>query len=101
MKIFISQKMNGLTEKEILEERRKVVEFLKQKYGEFEPIGYITETPPKNAGPLWYLAKSIEQLAEADAAYFCAGWGSARGCRIEREICTQYGIKVLNEINFY
>lgn len=34
-------------------------------------------------------------LAHADAVYFDNGWNNARGCRIENQICKEYGIKCL------
>ena len=31
------------------------------------------------------------------AAYFCKGWEKARGCRIEHEAATAYGLTILYE----
>ena len=83
MKLFISQPMRGRTDAEILAERNAAIEAVKKKLGDdVEPIDSFFETAPHEAKPLWFLSKSIELLAEADAAYFCDGWESARGCRI-------------------
>ncbi|MDR3348822.1 MAG: hypothetical protein LBO03_04345 [Acidaminococcales bacterium] len=40
------------------------------------------------------LAKSIELLAQAEVAIFMPGWEGARGCRIERAVCRDYGIAI-------
>lgn len=50
---------------------------------------------PKNSGRLWYLGRSIQQMEEADAIYFCEGWEDARGCLIERQVAEKYGLRIL------
>ena len=42
--------------------------------------------------PLAYLAKSLELLANADAAVFYGDYTKARGCLIEHRACIAYGI---------
>ena len=97
MKIFISQPMHGLTDKEVLSVRNKAIEYLKNKYSNVEIIeNYFHEDAPENAGRLWHLAKSIQLLDDADAIYFCENWESARGCNVEYFIAVQYGIEILN-----
>ena len=32
--------------------------------------------------------------------YFCTGWERAKGCRIERHICEEYGIMILDDSFF-
>lgn len=87
MKIFISQKMNGLTSNEIISRRKEIL----KKY-DGEDIGFISETPPKYADEsIWYLGKSIMAMAEADIVVFDEGYEEARGCRIEHEIAKEYG----------
>ena len=98
MKLFISQPMRGRTDAEILAERNAAIEAVKKKLGDdVEPIDSFFETAPSEKKPLWFLAKSIELLAEADAVYFCSGWESARGCRIEHMCAVAYGLNILNE----
>lgn len=93
-KLFISQPMAGLTDKEILKKREEIrlkaeekigepVEVIQSFFEDFEPTGNI---------PVAYLGKSISLLAEADVAYFGEGWREARGCKIEHEVAVQYGI---------
>lgn len=99
-KVFISQPTKGLTEDEIKEAREKAIreakraicddgeemEILDSYFGEYEASEYDCRIPLK------YLAKSIELLAEADAAYFAEGWMNARGCRIEHMCADAYDI---------
>lgn len=92
-KIFISQPMNGKTDKEIKETRKKAIEYAEMLLGEeLEPIESFFETAPINAAPLWFLGKSIELLSKADIAYFVKGWDKARGCKIEHQCAVEYGI---------
>lgn len=97
MKIFLSHKMNGLSEKEVMKLRKDAEDYLKSKYGDnIELIdNYNHENVPEHAGRLWHLGISITQMEEADAVYFYRGWESANGCRIERMICELYGLKII------
>jgi hypothetical protein len=47
--------------------------------------------------PLAFLAKSIENMALCHAAYFCKGWESARGCKIEHDVAKAYGLEIIYE----
>lgn len=47
--------------------------------------------------PIFYLAQSLEQMAKCSAVYFCQGWESARGCRIEHEVASRYGLAIYYE----
>lgn len=92
-KLFISQPMNGKSDEEILAVRAKAIEEAKEMVQcDVEVIDSFFQDAPVEAKPLWYLAKSIELLAEADIAYFAEGWDEARGCKIEHECAVQYGI---------
>lgn len=95
-KLFISQPMNGKTDDEILNERKIAIERAKEILGEdIEVIDtFYTDFTP-DAKPLEYLARSIKDLASADIAYFAKGWEEKRGCKIEYECATQYGIKTI------
>lgn len=48
-----------------------------------------------NKPDVYLLSKSIRSIVEVDAVYFVDGWIEARGCRIEHEVCKEYGIKCL------
>lgn len=96
MKVFISQPMGGFSEAEINIKRKIVSYKIKDKYGEdTEILDTNFNFPRQNA--LYYLAKSLEKLAEADLAYFCDDWQNYRGCVIERNCCEAYGIPVEDE----
>lgn len=102
VKLFISQPMHGKTDEEILAVRNKAIASAKKNMKEFgyegedvEVIESFFEDFDANAKPLHYLAASIKLLADADIAYFAKGWEEARGCKIEFECATQYGIDVI------
>lgn len=90
MKIFISQPMKGLSEKEIKSNREKAIKKIKSLYGDDAEI--IDSYIGGGGTPLWCLGKSIELLSTADVAYFLKGWNTARGCRIEYMCADNYGI---------
>ena len=91
MKVMISQPMNGKTNKQIREERAKLVENLER--AGLEVIDTIVaEEPPVGVdGAIFYLSKSIEFISKVDIVYFMKGWENARGCKIENKICQEYG----------
>lgn len=104
-KAMISQPMAGRTDAEIVETREKAV-------AELEGMGYevvntlftdewYSDEAMEERGvvqiPLCYLAKSLENMSLCHAAYFCKGWESARGCRIEHDAAVAYGLEVLYE----
>lgn len=96
MKIFISQPMKGRDTEEIWKERAEAILALKEKYGEgVEIIDSFVKDLPKDANAVWLLSKSIELLSYADGALFLRNWYEARGCRIERWICHEYGIEMV------
>lgn len=96
LRVFISQPMNGKTDKEIKEERLKIVSKLSETVDEpFEVIDSFFESAPHDAKPLWFLGKSIELLSTADLAYFAKGWENARGCSIEHSCAVAYMIETI------
>lgn len=98
-KLFISQPMNGKTDEEILEARKKAIESAKEFLREdVEVIDSFIQGAPHDAKPLWLLAKSLELLSTADIAYFTDGWNTARGCKIEHTCALEYGIHVMEEV---
>ena len=99
LKAFISQTMNGKTDKEILQEREQIISRIKAHYGSVEVIdSFVKENAPNDVNvPLWYLSKSIEFLSTADVAYFAQGWQDTRGCKIEHECAEAYGIQIIEE----
>ena len=100
-KLFISQPMKGLTDEEILKAREKIRVKAENVIG--KPVelidSFIKEYPGEinKSVPVYYLGKSIQLLSQADIAYFGGDWRNARGCLIEHEVATQYGIKIIEE----
>ena len=104
-KAMISQPMAGKADGEIVEARDKAI-------AKLEAMGYkvvntlftdewYSDEAMKERGvvqvPLCFLAKSLENMSLCHAAYFCKGWESTRGCRIEHEAAVAYGLEVLYE----
>ena len=100
-KLFISQPMRGLTDEEILKVREEIRARAEYVIGEpVELINSFIEDYPGEINksiPVWYLGKSIQFLSQADIVYFGEGWENARGCKIEYEIASAYGIEVIKE----
>lgn len=104
-KAMISQPMAGKTDQEIIDARERAISILKEKGYEvvntlFTDEWYSQESM-KNRGvvqiPLCFLAKSIENMSKCHAAYFCKGWDTARGCKIEHDAAKAYGLEILYE----
>lgn len=99
---MISQTMGGKTKQEILQTREKAVAALSKK--EYEVLNTYfndSEQDLKEKGfnnvPLYYLAKSLEEMSKCDAVYFCKGWKNARGCKIEHKTAKAYGLNIIYE----
>lgn len=96
MKVFLSHKMSGLTEEQVMNLRYQALEYLIGKYGNnIELIdNYHHEDVPENAGRIWHLGTSIRMMEEADLIVFCPGWKEANGCKIEYTICRLYDLRL-------
>lgn len=71
LQVFISQPMNDKTDKEIKEERSRIISKIRKTVIEpFQVIDSFFESAPHDAKPLWFLGKSLELLSTADLAYF-------------------------------
>lgn len=98
-KLFVSQPMKYLDGKAIVCARRRIIDEASRITGEqYEIIdSYI---PGRKYDVKHHsvrcLADSIAFLADADAAVFGWGWEDARGCRIEHQICEDYGIPIID-----
>lgn len=99
MKVFISQPMKDKTNEQIEAERRLAIQSAKEKFGDdVEIVDSFFKDAPHEAKPLWFLGKSFEMLSTADAAIFCTGWRDARGCKMEKAACDNYGISAYDFI---
>lgn len=104
-KAMLSQPMAGKTEQEIIETRERAIAALKARGYEIVNTlftdDWYSDTAMQERGvvqiPLCFLAKSLENMSLCHAAYFCKGWGDARGCRVEHEAAKAYGLTVIYE----
>ena len=95
-KVFISQPMKDKTDEEIKAVRAAVSKHIVNLYNdEAEIIDSFFEGAPHDAKPLWFLGKSFELLSTADIAVFVDNWPEYRGCVMENEACTKYGIEFI------
>lgn len=105
MKAMLSQPMAGKTEEEIRETREKAIKVLKERGYEiintlFSDEWYSRESMEERGVvqiPLCFLAKSLENMSKCHAVYFCKGWETARGCRIEHDAAVAYGLDIIYE----
>lgn len=98
VKVFISQPMKDKTDEEIKKERERAIEEVKKEFNdEVEIIDSFFEGAPHDAKPLWFLGESFKKLSDADVAYFCKGFENYRGCMMEFQAASQYGVKVMTE----
>ena len=97
MRVMISQPMANRIEEDIRQERKAIIEKFKNMHIEVIDTIFTEEPPENNNTGVYYLGKSIQEMSKVDALFMCNGWREARGCRIERQVAQEYGIKVLYE----
>ena len=100
MKVFISQAMHGKTEEEVMERRKEIIKDLQERYKnrKLEVIdNYTHPDAPEDAGRLWHLGRSIQQMEDADLIVFDRDWYKSNGCQAEYEICKIYNLKMVFE----
>lgn len=105
MKAMLSQPMAGRSDQEIIETRERAIAALKEMGYEIVNTLFTDEWYSDKAMqergvvqiPLCFLAKSLENMSLCHAAYFCKGWETARGCRIEHEAAKSYGLTIIYE----
>ena len=97
MKVFLSLGMSGREEKDVLHDIEEATLYAKammsSAYTECEMVDtYQQEEAPEDAGPTYYLGRSIQILGSCDQVWFINDWKNYRGCRVEYEVCKIYGI---------
>ena len=101
-KLFVSLPMRGLSEREI-KQRMKYLKALVENELKEEVIlidTFIKNEPDSkemNDVGLYFLGKSIEEMAYADIIIFADGWKEARGCKVEYAAAIEYRVKILYE----
>lgn len=104
-KAMLSQPMAGKSDEDIVAAREKAIDVLEARGYTvintlFTDEWYSQENMKKRGVaqiPLCFLAKSLENMSLCHAAYFCKGWESARGCRIEHAAAEAYGLEIIYE----
>ena len=101
MKVMISLPMNGRKNEEVKERMKE----LKEKFASLHIDvidSFITDEIENSYHPgVYYLGRTLTQfMHNVDAVYFDKDWETTRGCRIERDICNEYNIKILDESFF-
>ena len=102
-KAMLSQPMAGKTEGEIVATREAAIKELEARGFEVVNTKFTDEWyRPENMVergvvniPLCFLAKSLENMSLCHTAYFCKGWGQARGCKIEHDAAVAYGLEII------
>lgn len=94
MKVFISMPMNGKTREEIIARREEITDLLKIRFPGQE-IDVIDSVIESDKGPVWCLGRSIQLMEDAELVIFDKNWRSARGCKVENNVCAYYGYKFL------
>ena len=98
--VFFSQPMNGKIDEEIAVERTYMIsefrDFLIDELGFSDDVvicdvnGCYVKAGPENAGRLWYLGRSIQNMDKADYIVFHKDWRSASGCWVEHAAAEMY-----------
>lgn len=97
MKLFISQPMRGKSDEEILAERERAIQRVKEQFprADIEVIDSFFQDD--DSAPLALLGKALQLLSAADVAFFAKGWADARGCKIEHICAIEYGVPVIED----
>jgi hypothetical protein len=103
---MLSQPMAGKSEAEIISTRERAIKALQEKGYEivntlFTDEWYSSDSMQARGVvqiPLCFLAKSLENMSLCHAAYFCKGWETTRGCKIEHDAAVAYGLEILYEV---
>lgn len=96
-RIFISQPMKGKTSEEIIETRNKAIIALENEYNVVNNFLNHWDAPDSKFPDIYNLAKGLELMSTCDCVYFCRDWMAHRGCKIEHEVATNYGMKIIYE----
>lgn len=90
MKLFVSLKMHGIPDEDVLRRMNEVKDFVRMiehipDEEEIEVVNWIENDPnePENPSRLWYLGRSIQLMNEADLVVFDQDWYEANGCWVE------------------
>ena len=96
LKMMISQPMSGREEDVIRKERDEIAEkYIFSEGLELVDTFFMDEAPEGTKNPhIFYLARALKEMANADGVIFAPGWRKARGCIIEYEVAKKYGLYI-------
>lgn len=103
MKVMISIPMKSKTFSQIQEDMQKYIKDFEKLH--IEVVNSIIDKDEFTLKEeyytpgLYYIAKSIDLIGKVDAVFFAEGWMQSSGCKIERKVCEEYGVKIL-DMNF-
>lgn len=102
-RVFVSLPMRGHTDDEIKARQVEIIELLNSIDPKTHILTYTLwqEPAPNPRNQLWYLGKSIQALGDSDFAIFACDWAKAKGCIVERAICSVYGIPIIDEQDLF
>ena len=105
IKVFVSLPMSGIDSDEVYKRMKEIfVKFcvvIGRKDNSITLIDqffkvFTDEKSIKNV-PVWCLGDSIETMSKASIVIFSEDFITARGCRIEKDICVAYDIPYTDE----
>lgn len=96
VKLYISQPMRGKAMNDIMAERKQLVAEAAVELRTDDILVLDTLFINHDRPKLAMLGRSIEKMAEADAIIFARDWRDACGCRCERMIAAEYGLRILD-----
>lgn len=95
IKVFISQPMNGKTEKDILDERLAIKQLILDIYGKAFSVMFIDSyNQEEGLSRIEMLGNSIKKMADANLVVFAPDYYRAHGCSVERSVAEHYNIPV-------
>ena len=98
MKVFISQPIQGRDPKEIIEERKKIMNYVRKFHPDAEEINsYVRNIQVDSKIPgLSVLSMNLSMMAHADLAVFAPHWIVSRRCLLEHGAADTYGIEIMD-----
>jgi hypothetical protein len=97
MKVFISQAMAGLSNEEIEAKRNAAIEHMRNTHNDKEIEVLDSFFKDNTMTPIECFAQGLALMAQADIVLFVSEWSKSRGCMLEHQIASAYGL----EIDYY
>ena len=102
IKVFLSLPMHGKTNSTIFRNLSQMAKYVREMHmfgdNEIKFVDNFMEDVEKPAEDtlvnpnLFYLGRAVKKMANVNAVVFHPDWKTARGCCIEKEVCSKYGI---------